>query len=130
MAEFCDVMRELDRLCGAHKTCDSTCAVLVAASQHGVTCRDYIFKYPKLAERDILEWSEANPPKRFPTYIEYLEKVFPSSRLSQVVCYRAVLFGENRSDSECPGQCRTCLNAAMSEETAAKMGVNPIECRR
>lgn len=130
MAEFRDVMSEFSRLCDEHRACTSSCAMLVAAHQHGVPCRDFILKFPELAEREILAWSEANPLKRFPTYNEYLEKVFPASRLSAVACYRAVLFGENTSSFGCSGNCNVCMNEVMNEETATKMGIEPAVVRR
>ena len=101
-----------------------------AAAKKGLTCKDFVFKFPELAEQEILAWSESNPPKRFPTYIEYLEKVFPAYRISNVACYRVVLFGESRSNFECSGKCNTCLGQIMSEETASKMGIEPVAVRR
>lgn len=60
MAEFMTVMREYGRMCDESVRCGS-CPIASNNSGRGIACHLFVRKFPKEAERIIMQWASEHP---------------------------------------------------------------------
>ena len=129
MAEFCEVMRQIKRLCLAQgeAECGTTCPL----SDDGFACsvaidvpNDIEEKRLVEIERKVMDWAAKNPEPRYPTWREWQKANFPSA--SRPVC---LLNFVSKSEACFGGRvksCNECIDAQISADIAEKLGIKPI----
>ena len=70
MAEFCKVIRNFDRVCNAN---GCYCCPMKTGSLEG--CKYLILNLPAEFERRVMEWAEAHPEPKYPTWVEWFNSM-------------------------------------------------------
>jgi hypothetical protein len=111
MAEFQEVMRHANRLCGGFENCRE-CPIEEIGLCGAIDCN------AAKAERIIMDWAAANPESRYPTWREWQSATFPDAGSNMRPC----AFGLS-----CDGvSCLQCPDRTIPADIAKKLGVEPI----
>ena len=88
MAEFQKVMEQYGRMCEGSERC-GYCPIVSSNNGRGIACHLFVRKFPKEAERIIMQWAEEHP---LVTNRKKFEEVFGFSP--------ATMFEINRGNAE------------------------------
>lgn len=134
MAEFVEVMRQLNRLCkecsklGAEGWGCDECPLERYNSDLGRDGCDYVSTASGnddnlvKVEQIIMSWA-AKHPTRYPTWREWQEHIFPDCSLQISPC----IFG-NANELACGSTtCKGCADRPIPAKIAEKLGIEPIE---
>ena len=107
VAEFQEVMRQLDRLC-RNTTCDEDCPMCTECNNIA-QCGDTI--HPERIERIVMAWAAEHPEPVYPTWEEWLEEVgFVKKTIIKDFIHREY-----------------CWKEHISPDIAQKLGLQPKE---
>ena len=119
MAEFADVMRQARRMCNEIDDCDQ-CGLMTDDG----CCFDMMAC--KLTDREIenviMQWAEANPELRYPTWEEWQKANFPNAGAN--MCPLA--FGIVNATPCIDASCGECTDKPIPADVAEKLGIKPI----
>lgn len=127
MAEFCEVMKQAQRMCeqgdGRCGSCPlqsvDNCAITSAP------CHVDLETYKKV-ERIVMDWAAANPEPRYPSWKEVWARLFPRMTERLPPCPRYFVERERYRKMCCGSQCDTCLDRPIPADIAEKLGIKPI----
>lgn len=128
MAEFVEVMRQVQRIC-ERKNC-MRCPLHKHSAATGMStcmmierfCDKPEVKYAEL-ESAIMQWAKENPEPVYPSWKEWHDKTFPNARTSVNPCW--FITG---NPAECNRmECVKCRNRPIPAEIAKKLGIQPKE---
>ena len=128
MAEFCEVMRQIKRLCLAHgeAECGTTCPL----SDDGFACsvaidvpNDIEEKRLVEIERIVMDWAAAHPEPRYPTWKEWQDTNFPNNDALMRPC---IFESEEYFNCKREDGCENCMNKPIPADIAEKLGIKPI----
>ena len=82
MAEFQEVMKQMNRMChdvkGKGRHCEQ-CDLSSKKNGVGKRCTDMMSEYSEKAEKIIMDWAAEHPEPQYPTWVEWQGKIFPAS---------------------------------------------------
>ena len=74
MAEFSEVMRQLNRLCSHYQNCgESGCPMFDECGNIGAHCSD--LKHSYRIEKTVMAWAAEHPEPQYPTWGEWLQSI-------------------------------------------------------
>lgn len=116
--EFKEVMRQRNRMCriyyGHCTSCPLNAFQLCAHPED-----DVLPAY----EAVIMGWAKENPEQKYPTWIDWQQKVFPTA--STMICPKIYM---SKEEANCFGQsCYECTHSPIPKEIAEKLGIKPKE---
>lgn len=123
MAEFQEVMRQKKRMCDSYKSCTG-CPISESPNRRReqMSCTDFIYACPDIAEENIMKWAAEHPEPRYPTWREWHKAEFPDAGSKVSPCHFM------SRDECCKGyHCRNCDIQPIPAHIAEKLGIKPIE---
>lgn len=127
MAEFCEVMRQAERLCCSASSC-SDCILC------NNSCEICLYLYIQdvdyaLLEQKVMQWAKEHPETKYPTWKEWWENNFPDAE-SCINPYNFMSEKEwssiTKKDCSEHGKCKECQNIPIPAHIAEKLGIKPI----
>lgn len=127
MAEFCEVMKQAQRMCESHGNDCTGCAL------HK---EDYVCPFDNLpdtvdlremaeVERIVMDWAAKNPEPKYPTWNQWWKNTFPDAAKHFLPC-KGYFMGLGERHKVCRIPCEVCNNQPIPADIAEKLGVKPI----
>ena len=116
MAEFCDVIYEMKRMCDHFRPTCSGCKLCLGKGTNEF-CGEQpcdIRSDPALVEDAVMEWAKANPKPVYPSWYDYLHSI-------------GVLHKKHTASGDETEICWGYMMAPIDDDTAKKLGLQPKE---
>lgn len=125
MAEFCEVMKQKQRMCDSFPDSCEGCPIHSwTANNAGTTyCEETFSKHYEKLEPLILKWAEEHPEPRYPTWIEWQKSIYPEA--DEGVCPGKLCAEANRRCTS--STCLDCRKRPIPAYVAEKLGIKPIK---
>ena len=127
MAEFCEVMRQVARMCASHNNDCAGCGLVKECMEcplEGMP-ENWQVRAGKLAsiERIVMDWAAKHPEPRYPTWKEWQDTNIPNNDALMRPC----IF-ESEEYFGCKNfiGCEQCINTPIPADIAEKLGIKPM----
>jgi len=138
MAEFCEVMKQKQRMCDSFPDSCEGCPIHSwAANNAGTTyCEETFSKHYEKLEPLILKWAEEHPEPRYPTWVEWWDANFSGNGTRMFTPCSFISPARIGCDPFCDGcmiepykgiDCPDCWHIPIPADIAEKLGIKPIE---
>lgn len=114
MAEFQEVMKQKNRLCKRFFGQCASCPLI-----QFTTCLNPESDALPAYEAVIMSWAKENPEPKYPTWIEWQQKMFPNA--TNAICPKEYM---SKEEAHCNGStCYDCRRQRIPDEIAVKLGL-------
>lgn len=133
MAEFVEVMKQMDRMCDSYGGWCCGCGLRWENNGTDLHCLDYVDQHTEEAEKIIMTWAAAHPEPKYPSWAEAWKQLFPSSYfvtkcVEKEVCPCPHYFIPAEPDKKrCQKSCSECKRDPIPADIAEKLGIKPLE---
>ena len=128
MAEFCEVIRQKDRMCKNIANCIH-CKMGNKKNGKNMSCSALMNVYPDIAEHIILEWAAENPEPKYPTWVEWWNENFNGDgRRMFTPCsfVSPAELGCSIGHDGCMSAPYKCWHTPIPAHIAEKLGIRPV----
>ena len=122
MAEFCEVMKQKNRMCN---TLGINCPICpIHLFDPTLTCASKMMHQYEKLESIIMECAKENPEPRYPTWLEWQKSTFPDAL--RPICPQVFMPINPHFKDCCEIDCADCANTPIPADIAEKLGIKPI----
>lgn len=119
MAEFQNIIRQLNRLCEVNRAtnnCANTCPLALLHKKYldAPSCKDELFVHTKEVEQVVTEWAKENPEPVYPSWGEWLVE-------------QGMAIAEKAKPSGINYKTTTMVKRRIPADIAQKLGIEPKE---
>lgn len=76
MAEFKEMVKQYNRMCDYYFTRECNGCPMSTIGLGELTCIEYIFENPDIAEKEIMQWAKEHPNPIYPRWIDVINNMY------------------------------------------------------